>query len=49
MILELVIHCVIPPPKNQGKICYYVMARIVCNPYDDIVMVIAILRLYQVV
>lgn len=40
------IHLFISVPGIEGKVCYYVMARRVCNNLSDLFMLIALLRLY---
>lgn len=46
MILECICHMLISPPGYETKICYYVLSRIVCSTLSDILMLLAILRLY---
>jgi hypothetical protein len=45
-LLELAIHLFISVPAIEGKVCYYVMARRVCNLLSDLFMLISLLRLY---
>ena len=47
-IIEVLIHAFISVPSVEGKICFYVMTRIVCNFLSDFFMLVTMLRVYLV-
>lgn len=49
VIAEVIIHALISPPQFENKLCYWVLARKVCNPLSDLFMLFTVLRLYLIV
>ena len=47
-LIEVSIHIIFSIPYSEPNLCYSSSGRIVCNPYSDIVMFVALLRFYLI-